>query len=597
MLPSRRSQSSRKKQDAMNTIRSSNQAQSGVELQTACDMSPPTSVFRRHARNPLSQAVFDWLCAVGDESRVTAQNELHDVVGSLAEHDDVQAATATLFLALEDGTLRAVVTYNVHKMFRDLHRDAAGIVPLVARRRTAYVTGDTQTDPYYFEDVAETRSEIAIPLVLQNGDLLGVLNFESPRQNAFGDQSLATINGQVEDMFVHLLVLRGLEDNSVSWCPWHPLVHGWDFQPLVASMCREIADCLDRDVTKCMVWYADRTKDELFVYATFGYDYKYRNRATLELSNSRVGDVVRAPAGAVVALDPSKFIKHKKALIMRIGEGYGSPIYPAEEATDSLGVAALTIYFNSTDDEECKAGRGEVAKEALAEICRMLGCLTQSFRRQRKRIMIETVGQLLKLPEDVVGSHFDRLVDVARTDFESPAVSIWGHPMGSRRLECLGTTGLKDLRDKVIREQHAGDGCFYDLDEDQGSYTVFVTTMQGKALRKNKIGNTQEKGLPAGCPETPKAKFVEHLVGGNYQRRRLLCVAVMDGEELLGVIRIVRPEVSKPFTVCDEGLIEVLADCARPALLAWRRSRAAAGSSNEEQILRVEVRSSAMDQT
>lgn len=67
-----------------------------------------------------------------------------------------------------------------------------GLMNTAATSRQIVNVGDVKHDPRYFELVAETQSELDVPLIARN-ELLGVLNLESTRLNAFGedDEQLA----------------------------------------------------------------------------------------------------------------------------------------------------------------------------------------------------------------------------------------------------------------------------------------------------------------------------------------------------------------------------------------------------------------------
>lgn len=75
-----------------------------------------------------------------------------------------------------------------------------GIVELVAETRSSYLTsGSAQEDPHY-KGGTEIHSEVAVPLLSRDMDLIGVLNLESPRRFAFDDEDrelLELFAGQV----------------------------------------------------------------------------------------------------------------------------------------------------------------------------------------------------------------------------------------------------------------------------------------------------------------------------------------------------------------------------------------------------------------
>lgn len=75
-----------------------------------------------------------------------------------------------------------------------------GITRWAFENRQPVRVGDAPTDPRYLDMVRNVRSELDVPLLEADGTAIGVINFESPRPNAFteADESFAlTLAGQV----------------------------------------------------------------------------------------------------------------------------------------------------------------------------------------------------------------------------------------------------------------------------------------------------------------------------------------------------------------------------------------------------------------
>jgi len=62
-----------------------------------------------------------------------------------------------------------------------------GVIGWVAKQKRYAIVKDVSTDPRYYEASAGTRSELAVP-VLASGELLGVINVESPQQAFFDEE-------------------------------------------------------------------------------------------------------------------------------------------------------------------------------------------------------------------------------------------------------------------------------------------------------------------------------------------------------------------------------------------------------------------------
>lgn len=61
---------------------------------------------------------------------------------------------------------------------------ARGLIGRTLRKRAPVVVPDVQQDPEYHADVPGTRSEMVVPL-LDEGETIGVIDFQSERENAF----------------------------------------------------------------------------------------------------------------------------------------------------------------------------------------------------------------------------------------------------------------------------------------------------------------------------------------------------------------------------------------------------------------------------
>src|SRR5688572_2548384 len=83
--------------------------------------------------------------------------------------------------------------------FPRLIRMGEGIIGTVAETKQALLIDDVAAMPEYLPYDPQTRSELAVPLML-NGELLGVFNAESSQLRAYSNQ--------------HLKILQGLADQA-----------------------------------------------------------------------------------------------------------------------------------------------------------------------------------------------------------------------------------------------------------------------------------------------------------------------------------------------------------------------------------------------
>ena len=88
---------------------------------------------------------------------------------------------------------------------------AGGIIGRALRKRAPQVVGDVTQDADYHPDVQGTRSEMVIPL-LDTGDCLGVIDFQSDKPNAFDLDAVAVGETLAEFLVVALANARMFEE-------------------------------------------------------------------------------------------------------------------------------------------------------------------------------------------------------------------------------------------------------------------------------------------------------------------------------------------------------------------------------------------------
>ena len=99
------------------------------------------------------------------------------------------------FIIAKDETLQLVDRKGPGTPIRTvIPFDGAGIITKAARTKSSVLVPDVRRDPDYFKARTRTLSEIAVPVKI-DGDLLAILNLESPHEGAFTleDQKLLEI--------------------------------------------------------------------------------------------------------------------------------------------------------------------------------------------------------------------------------------------------------------------------------------------------------------------------------------------------------------------------------------------------------------------
>jgi len=92
---------------------------------------------------------------------------------------------------------------------------AAGVIGRALRKRAPQVIADVEADPDFHRDVPGARSELVVPL-LEGGEVLGAIDFQSDRPAAFGLDDVAAAEALCDFLVValrnaRLFAARGLE--------------------------------------------------------------------------------------------------------------------------------------------------------------------------------------------------------------------------------------------------------------------------------------------------------------------------------------------------------------------------------------------------
>jgi putative methionine-R-sulfoxide reductase with GAF domain len=532
------------------------------------------------------------------EATNRAEQRLTNQVAELRER--FEATSAWLFVLEPDELLRARITQRTHKRHLELRLDGAGVVPHVARTKRGYCARLVSIDSRYRKEIDETRSELAVPILTHDRDLLGVLNLESNLEGSFSPAQIDTLQAAAISLVPHLLVLAGLER-----CPWHPEEHGWDLTELFTRFCHSIAAFLDLDsqddMTTCSIWYADRPKNELFIYATGGYDVEYIADKTLPM-RSFMGRVSASPRGTIWdsaprdAPDFRELVKADQTGLTRI---IAAPIYSPGTSSDCGGVAVINVYFFDKSNQSIRAVTREIGAVADA-----LGAIIAAYRTQRQRLVDAHLYQRLLVRPQSSDSAFETIKEVLKEVFDAEGCSIFARHPETRKLYLATTTGIEasSVRDSAeasggLAEARNHQSGYYDMDHDHG-YTTYLANHCGVCARKNDVMSTSEQGLPRDFPSRPLNKFREKFARSEMDHRRFMGIGIglrdevsADREDVLGVFRLNRSSDSRPFTRCDQELLEHIAhqEPCKLAFLDWRakqpRSRSTLTSAREASIV------------
>jgi len=117
------------------------------------------------------------------------------------------------FHLLENTGLVTVGTDGMLTLDRVFPLTGKGVTTRAAREARTILLGDVRLDPDYIQGSTLTRSELAVPILLENS-VLGVLNVESTQLDAFTGEDTQLVEVLAQNVGSALSRLRGAEDRK-----------------------------------------------------------------------------------------------------------------------------------------------------------------------------------------------------------------------------------------------------------------------------------------------------------------------------------------------------------------------------------------------
>ena len=509
------------------------------------------------ALNPAVRAWREMIAGFEKEAIAQAEFALTEQLGRLSENPEVYAHLSAVFIRGGEN-LHPVAMHNYGVEFHDsVSLDHPSLVGMAARQQKSVYLADVMEAHGlpYVEISPCTRSELVVP-IRWDGELLGVINLESRSKNGLRN-ALAVVEDAIPAMIAELLVLKSCMSKGVDYCPWHPDIHGWDLSKQFSKLLQRAARELSGASPKFTIWYLDREKEQLSAYATYGYDWCYVDGATIHLLHSQIGQAMEYADG-IKRLDVDSFVRADKARELGIEEAWLVPCWSDESGGTS---AAITCYFTEKGSELDAVDENdrELTKAALVKFAAFLGEFIRSFRRQLFSLGRATVSAVnCSSREQPKRTRYEEWLAVLLRILAAPVGSVF-QLRSETRLQCVASTGFYNL-ERYTRSGKLGDH-FYELTDPRQSHTVTTLYLADKSIRRNCLGDAQEKGLPSGTPVVAdfynNAEFVLGQMLGNRSRRLLSCAFRIHGE-VVGVVRLVRAKSSRPFSKCHSELIELL---------------------------------------
>ncbi len=152
--------------------------------------------------------------------------------------------------------------------FKITNEPGHSISSYVAYSKEPYICPDVTQDPYYYPLFPNTRSELAVPLIGQEERLLGVINVESERPNAFGENEARVLSSLASVAAFALSLAEHQRREQALLELGKELAAATDLDILLERVTEVAAQLLDAD--DCSLFLVDKSINRLVLRASQG---------------------------------------------------------------------------------------------------------------------------------------------------------------------------------------------------------------------------------------------------------------------------------------------------------------------------------------
>lgn len=201
---------------------------------------------------------------------------------------DSERGVLRLEVAIGEGldTLRAV----------ELHM-GEGVTGWVALHGNPLLIRDVTQDARYFPIREDVRSELAVPLVIEDR-VMGVLNVDSIHMDAFSQTDLELLEALanqsarvIHNAQLHAQVKRKALELGSLFSVGQAIVSSLDLNEVLERITQKVVDLME--VKLCSLMLVDERGEELSIKAVYGASESYVRKPNLKVSDSLLGHVVR----------------------------------------------------------------------------------------------------------------------------------------------------------------------------------------------------------------------------------------------------------------------------------------------------------------
>jgi signal transduction histidine kinase len=316
---------------------------------------------------------FEVLARVG--SVINSSLDPKDVLDRvLAEAVRVMQATSGSLVFIDPHTqlLQIEVAIGLNKRAQQTKLAIGrGVTGWVAKTGQPLRIPDVTADPRYVSVRTDIRSELAVPLLVE-GTLIGVLNVDSKRPNAFSaedEELLVAIANQsaqvIQNSWLYQAVAHNARQLESLFSIAQSVISSLSLHEILQRVARDACDLMDTKV--CSLMLLNPTRDFLELRACHGAGAEYMNRPPLPVTDSLVGFVVRRrkPLRVYNVQEHEEYLHTEMARKEGLVSLLSVPMVMVDTAIGALSVYSAEPYHFSNQDVKVLSALANLAAVAI----------------------------------------------------------------------------------------------------------------------------------------------------------------------------------------------------------------------------------------
>ncbi|MEI8063215.1 MAG: GAF domain-containing protein, partial [Verrucomicrobiota bacterium] len=274
-----------------------------------------------------------------------------------------------------------------------------GVTGWVAKTSQPLRVPDVTADARYVSVRKDVRSELAVPLVIE-GQLIGVLNVDSTRKNAFSteDEELLVALGNhaaqvIHNSWLHKAVAHNLQRLEALFQVAQSIISSLNLEDILQRVTANACRLMDSKVCSLMLLNTER--DRLVLRACHGASADYLTKPPLPVNDSLIGSVIsrRKPVQIYNVQDHDTYRHIELARQDGLVSLLSVPMVVGKTVIGALSVYSSTPYRYSTQDINILAALGNLAAIAIAN-AQLHEKVVQAEEQLRQTERLSTLGLL-----------------------------------------------------------------------------------------------------------------------------------------------------------------------------------------------------------